>query len=81
MPTVLSARQQQRIDQLQKELQALRAQVRISVPAEPRNSKSAYPDGNTHIVLSPLEFVQRLAALYGKAVRAYIYSGPSALEG
>ena len=36
-------RQQQQIDQLQKELQALREQVRLSLPAEPRNPLDETP--------------------------------------
>ena len=36
-------RQQQQIDQLQKELQALREQVRVSMPAEPLNTLDETP--------------------------------------
>jgi len=36
-------RQQRQIDQLQKELQALREQVRLSTPAEPRNPLDETP--------------------------------------
>jgi len=36
-------RQQQQIDQLQVELQALREQVRTSLPAEPRNLSDEVP--------------------------------------
>ena len=36
-------RQQQQIDQLQKELQALREQVRLSMPAETRNPLDETP--------------------------------------
>jgi len=36
-------RQQRQIDQLQKELQALREQVRLSTPAEPRNPLDESP--------------------------------------
>jgi SlyX protein len=36
-------RQQQQIDLLQKELQALREQVRISLPVEPRNPLDETP--------------------------------------
>ena len=33
--------------------------------------KSAFKDGTTHIVMAPLEFMQRLAALVSRS-RAYI---------